>query len=66
MTEAALSLDCLGMKCPRPIIELNTRIGEVAPGEVIELVGRPCRRPRPRRLVPHDGQELVIIDPPGS
>ena len=26
MTEAALSLDCLGMKCPRPIIELNARI----------------------------------------
>ena len=46
MTESALSLDCLGMKCPRPIIELNTRIAEVAPGELIEL-GRTTPPPAP-------------------
>ena len=30
VTEVALSLDCRGLKCPRPIIELGRRIGEVA------------------------------------
>lgn len=30
-----LELDCRGMLCPRPIIELGRRIGEVGVGEVI-------------------------------
>ena len=34
----ALELDCRGMLCPRPIIELAKRIGEVAVGEVIAVV----------------------------
>ncbi len=38
MTEIALSLDCLGMKCPRPIIELNAQIGEVEIGQLVELL----------------------------
>lgn len=33
----ALELDCRGMLCPRPIIELARHIGEVAPGEVIAV-----------------------------
>ena len=28
MTEVALSLDFIGLKCPQPIIELARRIGE--------------------------------------
>ncbi len=34
----ALVLDCLGWKCPRPIIELARRIGEVHVGEIVEVV----------------------------
>ena len=34
----ALELDCRGMLCPRPIIELARRIGEVAVGEVVAVV----------------------------
>jgi len=34
----ALSLDCRGMKCPRPIIEIARRIGEVRIGALIELL----------------------------
>jgi len=33
-----LSLDCRGMKCPRPIIEIARRIGEVSVGTVVELL----------------------------
>jgi tRNA 2-thiouridine synthesizing protein A len=36
--EPALVLDCLGWKCPRPIIELARRLGDVGVGELIELV----------------------------
>ena len=34
---AALELDCRGMLCPLPIIELAKRIGEVAVGEVVAV-----------------------------
>jgi tRNA 2-thiouridine synthesizing protein A len=32
-----LSLDCRGMKCPRPIIEMARHIGEVRIGALVEL-----------------------------
>ena len=37
MTPAALELDCRGMLCPLPIIELAKRIGEVEVGEVVAV-----------------------------
>jgi tRNA 2-thiouridine synthesizing protein A len=37
VTEVALSLDCLGLKCPQPIIELARRIGEVEVDGLVEL-----------------------------
>jgi tRNA 2-thiouridine synthesizing protein A len=36
--EVALSLDCRGMRCPRPIIELARHIGEVPPGALVEVL----------------------------
>ena len=37
MTETALELDCRGMLCPLPIIELAKRIGDVEVGEVVAV-----------------------------
>ena len=34
----SLVLDCRAMLCPRPIIELAKRIGEVEVGEVVAVV----------------------------
>ena len=45
-----LELDCRGLVCPAPIIELARRIGDVAPGELVGVVaddaarGTTCRR----------------------
>lgn len=36
--EPALELDCRGLPCPRPIIELGRRIGDVAVGEIVAVV----------------------------
>ncbi|HEY9378150.1 MAG TPA: sulfurtransferase TusA family protein [Jiangellaceae bacterium] len=33
-----LVLDCRGMRCPLPVIELARRIGEVAVGDVVAVV----------------------------
>ena len=44
-----LELDCRGMLCPLPVIELARRIGEVEVGEMVAVVadrrGRGVRRP---------------------
>lgn len=33
-----MELDCRGLPCPRPIIELAKHIGDVEPGEVLAVV----------------------------
>ena len=43
MTEAAadgpsLDLDCRGMRCPRPVIELARHIGDVEMGRLVRLL----------------------------
>ena len=38
MNEPALTLDCRGMACPRPIIELARRIADVEIGATVELL----------------------------
>ena len=35
MTTAATTLDCRGMPCPRPIIELARHLADVGVGEVL-------------------------------
>ena len=37
MTPAVLELDCRGMLCPLPIIELAKRIGDVEVGQVVAV-----------------------------
>ena len=37
MTSADLELDCRGMVCPRPVIELGKRIGEVEVGRTVAI-----------------------------
>ena len=45
-----LELDCRGLVCPAPVIELARRIGDVAIGELVGVVadgrGRALRRTR--------------------
>lgn len=36
--EADLELDCRGMRCPLPVVELARRVGEVPVGGVVSLV----------------------------
>jgi tRNA 2-thiouridine synthesizing protein A len=38
MIHPALELDCRGMVCPQPVIELARRIGDVEVGEVVAVV----------------------------
>jgi tRNA 2-thiouridine synthesizing protein A len=38
VNEPALVLDCVGQRCPLPVITLARRIGEVAVGEVVRVL----------------------------
>ena len=65
MTEPALRLDCLGLKCPQPIIELARRIGEVEVGDLVELrADDPAAEPDLAAWCRMRGQELVLSEPP--
>ena len=57
---AALTLDCRGMRCPRPIIEIARRIGEVEVGGLVELLADdPATTPDLAAWCRMRGQELV-------
>ena len=61
----ALSLDCRGMRCPQPIIELARRITGIEPGGQIELLADdPAAAPDLTAWCRMTGHELVLSDPP--
>ena len=63
--EVALTLDCTGQRCPRPIIEIGRRIGTVDVGELVELLADdPAAEPDVAAWCRMRGQELVSSDPP--
>ena len=65
MSTPALTLDCTGMRCPRPIIELARRIGEVEVGRVVELVADdPAAAPDLAAWCRMRGEELISSAPP--
>jgi tRNA 2-thiouridine synthesizing protein A len=60
-----LSLDCRGMKCPRPIIEVARRISEVNVGSVLQLLADdPAAGPDLAAWCRMRGQTLLASDPP--
>ena len=69
MTESerapAIVVDCLGMACPRPIIELARRIGELEVGSEIELLADdPAAHPDLVAWCRMRGQQLVSAELP--
>lgn len=63
--EPALVLDCLGWKCPRPIIELARRIGDVPVGALVCVVADdPAAGPDVSAWCRMRHQELVEAAPP--
>jgi tRNA 2-thiouridine synthesizing protein A len=60
-----LSVDCLGWRCPRPIIELARRINDVTVGELIELrADDPAAGPDLAAWCRMRGHELAARNPP--
>jgi tRNA 2-thiouridine synthesizing protein A len=65
VTEAAqgpvdLSLDCTGLRCPRPIIAIARQIGSVPVGGLVELLADdPATAPDLAAWCRMRGQELV-------
>ncbi len=36
--QADETVDCMGMRCPRPIVEMAKRMRKMQPGQVLELL----------------------------
>ncbi|HET9648600.1 MAG TPA: sulfurtransferase TusA family protein [Microlunatus sp.] len=65
MSRAAITVDCRGMACPRPIIELARRMDEVASGDCVELLADdPAAEPDLIAWCRMRGQQLVEAAPP--
>jgi TusA-related sulfurtransferase len=65
VTEPLLTVDSLGMACPRPIIELARRINDVEIGGEVELLADdPAAHPDLVAWCRMRGQELISADPP--
>jgi tRNA 2-thiouridine synthesizing protein A len=61
----AVVLDCLGWKCPRPVIELARRIDLVEVGQLVEVVADDrAAGPDVAAWCRMRGQELVSSEPP--
>jgi len=64
-SKPALVLDCLGWRCPRPIIELARRIESVDLGALVEVrADDPAAGPDLAAWCRMRGQDLVSADPP--
>ena len=62
---AALTVDCQGMKCPQPIIEIARRIGDVSVGAIVELLADdPAAGPDLAAWCRMRKQTLIASDPP--
>ena len=60
-----LSVDCTGLRCPRPIIEIARRLGGVEVGALVELLADdPAAAPDLAAWCRMRGQELVSSAPP--
>lgn len=65
MSEPTVTVDCLGMACPRPIIELARRIANVEIGATIELLADdPAAAADLVAWCRMRGQQLVDATPP--
>ena len=63
--DPVLTLDCLGWKCPRPVIELGRRIGQVEVGAAVEvLADDPAAGPDLSAWCRMRGHELLTAEPP--
>jgi tRNA 2-thiouridine synthesizing protein A len=60
-----LTLDCTGMRCPRPIIEIARHLGDVEVGDLVELLADdPATSPDLAAWCRMRGQELVSASAP--
>ena len=65
MSAYAVELDCLGMRCPRPIIELARAFGDVPLDGLVEIrADDPAAGPDLAAWCRMRGQELIITEPP--
>ena len=61
----ALTLDCTGMRCPRPIIEIARHLGDVEVGGLVALLADdPATEPDLAAWCRMRGQELVSVAAP--
>jgi tRNA 2-thiouridine synthesizing protein A len=61
------TLDCLGLFCPMPIVKTREALGEMAVGEVLEMLSDdPASDPDMRSWARRTGNELLEVSKNGA
>ena len=61
------TLDCLGLFCPMPIVKTREALGEMALGEVLEMLSDdPASDPDMRSWARRTGNELLEVSKNGA
>ena len=61
------TLDCLGLFCPMPIVKTREALGEMAIGEVLEMLSDdPASDPDMRSWARRTGNELLEVSKNGA
>ena len=64
---AQRTLDCLGLFCPMPIVKTREALGEMAVGEVLEMLSDdPASDPDMRSWARRTGNELLEVSKNGA
>ncbi|MDA8335669.1 MAG: sulfurtransferase TusA family protein [Peptococcaceae bacterium] len=62
-----LSLDCLGLYCPQPLLQTRERLEELEPGQSLEVFADdPASEEDIKRLIKRLGHELVNFERRGD
>lgn len=65
--EPDVSLDCLGLYCPQPLLQTREKLDELKAGQTLELFADdPAAEEDIKRFVKRTGHELILFDKQGE
>ncbi|BCV22066.1 sulfurtransferase TusA family protein [Moorella sp. Hama-1] len=65
--EPDVSLDCLGLYCPQPLLQTREKLDELEVGQTLELFADdPAAEEDIKRFVKRTGHELIQFDKQGE
>jgi tRNA 2-thiouridine synthesizing protein A len=63
VVKVAMSLDCLGLYCPEPLLQTRENMDRIKPGEILEVItDDPAAEEDLKRFAKRAGHEVVSYE----